>query len=199
MLFNSIEFIVFFVIVCSSLVIFKFRQFPLIFLLFSGYFFFYFTSNYLIILLLFTTVWNYYLAQIIWKTKDSVKKKYLLGLNLAGSLGVLGLFKYFDFGIEQLNNLALYFGISEIPYLNLLLPIGISFYTFQALSYTIDIYRGKLTPSKSFIEFAFFVSFFPQLVAGPILRASNFLPQLREKMDIGISGIKLKQHPNPSR
>ena len=194
MLFNSIEFIVFFVIVCSSLVIFKFRQFPLIFLLFSGYFFFYFTSNYLIILLLFTTVWNYYLAQIIWKTKDSVKKKYLLGLNLAGSLGVLGLFKYFDFGIDQVNNLALHFGVSEIPYLNLLLPIGISFYTFQALSYTIDIYRGKLTPSKSFLEFAFFVSFFPQLVAGPILRASNFLPQLREKMDIGISGTKLKQH-----
>ena len=194
MLFNSIEFVIFFTVVCSSLVLFKFRQFPIILLLFSSYFFFYFTSNYLIILLLFTTVWNYYLAQIIWKTKDSVKKKYLLGLNLAGSLGVLGLFKYFDFGIEQLNNLALYFGISEIPYLNLLLPIGISFYTFQALSYTIDIYRGKLTPSKSFIEFAFFVSFFPQLVAGPILRASNFLPQLREKMDIGISGIKLKQH-----
>ena len=194
MLFNSIEFVVFFTAVCSSLVLFKFRQFPIILLLFSSYFFFYFTSNYLIILLLFTTVWNYYLAEIIWKTKNSVKKKYLLGLNLAGSLGVLGLFKYFDFGIEQLNNLALPFGISEIPYLNLLLPIGISFYTFQALSYTIDIYRGKLTPSKSFIEFAFFVSFFPQLVAGPILRASNFLPQLREKMNIGISGAKLKQH-----
>ena len=194
MLFNSIEFVVFFVIVCSSLVIFKFRQFPLIFLLFSSYFFFYFTSNYLIILLLFTTVWNYYLAQIIWKAKDPVKKKYLLILNCGGSLGILGLFKYFDFGIEQVNNLALHFGISEIPYINLLLPIGISFYTFQALSYTIDIYRGKLTPSKSFLEFAFFVSFFPQLVAGPILRASNFLPQLREKMDIGISGTKLKQH-----
>ena len=139
MLFNSIEFVVFFVIVCSSLVVFKFRQFPLIFLLFSSYFFFYFTSNYLIILLLFTTVWNYYLAQIIWKAKDPVKKKYLLILNCGGSLGVLGLFKYFDFGIDQVNNLALHFGISEIPYLNLLLPIGISFYTFQALRYTIDI------------------------------------------------------------
>ena len=143
MLFNTIEFVIFFTIVCSSLVLFKFRQFPIILLLFSSYFFFYFTSNYLIILLLFTIVWNFYLAKIIWKTKDSVKKKYLLGLTLAGSLGILGLFKYLDFGIEQLNNLALYFGISEIPYLNLLLPIGISFYTFQALSYTIDIYRGK--------------------------------------------------------
>ena len=71
-------------------------------ILFSSYFFFYFTSNYLIILLLFTTVWNYYLAEIIWKTKDSVKKKYLLGLNLAGSLGVLGLFKYSQYATHHI-------------------------------------------------------------------------------------------------
>ena len=81
----------------------------------------------------------------------------------------------------------------EIPLLNLVLPIGISFYTFQTISYTVDVYRGKLEPSKSFKEFALFVSFFPQLVAGPILRARDFLPQLREKLDNFQTGHKLRQ------
>ena len=193
MLFNTIEFVLFFTIVCISLVLFKFRQFQIMLLLFSSYFFFYYTSNYLIILLLFTTVWNYYFAKIIWKSTNPITKKYFLIINLVGSLGLLGLFKYADFGIEQFNNLAHYMGYSEIPYLDLILPIGISFYTFQALSYTIDVYRGKLIPSKSFLEFALFVAFFPQLVAGPILRASEFLPQLREKMNISQNGTKLRQ------
>ena len=81
----------------------------------------------------------------------------------------------------------------EIPFLQLALPIGISFYTFQTMTYSIDIYRGQLTPSKSLREFAIFVSFFPQLVAGPILRAKEFLPQLREKMEIFESKNNLRQ------
>jgi len=192
-LFNTIEFAIFFTIVVTALVLFKSRQFQIMLLLFSSYFFYYYTSNYLIILLLFTTVWNYYFAKVIWNAKTQVRKKYYLIINLAVSLGLLGVFKYADFGIEQFNNLGYYVGLSEIPYLNLILPIGISFYTFQALSYTIDIYRNKLTPSKSFVEFGIFVAFFPQLVAGPILRASEFLPQLREKMDIIVNGSKIKQ------
>ena len=190
MLFNTIEFVILFTVVCSTLVLFKIRQFQIVFLLFSSYFFFYFTSNYLIILLLFTTIWNFYLAKAISNSKNKVKRKYILIINLVGSLGLLGLFKYADFGIEQFNNLAHHVGLSEIPYLNLILPIGISFYTFQALSYTIDVYRSKLTPSKSFLEFAFFVAFFPQLVAGPILRANDFLPQLREKMNISATSLR---------
>jgi alginate O-acetyltransferase complex protein AlgI len=82
---------------------------------------------------------------------------------------------------------------TEIPFLNLALPIGISFYTFQTISYTVDVYRGILTPSKSLREFAIFVSFFPQLVAGPILRAKDFLPQLREKMDGLNNGFQKRQ------
>ena len=140
MLFNTIEFVMFFAVVCTTLVLFKIRQFQIVFLLFSSYFFFYFTSNYLIILLLFTTIWNFYLAKAISNSKNKVKRKYILIINLVGSLGLLGLFKYADFGIEQFNNLAHHVGLSEIPYLNLILPIGISFYTFQALSYTIDVY-----------------------------------------------------------
>ena len=81
---------------------------------------------------------------------------------------------------------------SEISLLNLALPIGISFYTFQSLSYIIDIYRGSLTPTKSLKEYAFFVAFFPPLVAGPILRASQFLPQLKEKLEQANSSEKIK-------
>ena len=81
---------------------------------------------------------------------------------------------------------------NQIPLLNLALPIGISFYTFQSLSYIIDIYRGHLTPTKSLKEYAFFVAFFPSLVAGPILRASQFLPQLKEKIEQAKSSGRLR-------
>ena len=117
MLFNTIEFVIFFTVIIVLLVLLKNRQFQIGFVLVASYFFFYFTSNYLITLLVFTTIWNYYFAQAIWNSNSQSKKKYLLTINLAGSLGLLGIFKYADFGIEQFNNLALNFGISEIPYL----------------------------------------------------------------------------------
>jgi D-alanyl-lipoteichoic acid acyltransferase DltB (MBOAT superfamily) len=120
----------------------------------------------------------------IWKSESIRRKKILLTFSLAGNLGLLGFFKYSDFAIAQFNILGNYINLTDsIPFLNLALPIGISFYTFQTISYTIDIYRGQLEPSKSFREFAIFVAFFPQIVAGPILRAKEFLPQLREKTE----------------
>ena len=122
------------------------------------------------------------MGKAIFRSASIQRKKLFLILSLVGNIGLLGFFKYADFGISQINSLAVYFGLSEIPYLNLILPIGISFYTFQTISYTVDIYRGKLTPSNSLKEFALFVAFFPSLVAGPIVRASHFLPQLREKL-----------------
>ena len=135
---------------------------------------------------------DFYLGKAIWNTKQITKKKILLAISLAGNLGLLGFFKYSDFAILQFNILGEHFNFANnIPFLNLALPIGISFYTFQTISYTVDIYRGKLQPSKSFKEFALFVAFFPQLVAGPIIRASEFLPQLREKIEVG--GDNLKQ------
>ncbi len=124
---------------------------------------------------------DYYVAKEIWSTNSKSKKKRLLLISIIGNLGLLGLFKYADFGISQFNDLFKLIGVNEIPLLEIVLPVGISFYTFQTLGYTIDVYRGQLAPSKSFKEFALFVAFFPQLVAGPILRASNFLPQIREK------------------
>ena len=194
MLFNSIEFIVFFVAVLTVIVIIKNRKFQHLFLLGSSYFFFYFSSNYLISLLIFSTILDFYIGKAIWQTPSKKKKKILLTISLAGNLGLLGFFKYADFAISQFNIMGNYFDLAEsIPLLHLALPIGISFYTFQTISYTVDIYREKLIPSKSLKEFALFVSFFPQLVAGPIVRASEFLPQLREKLE-RIDGIsKLKQ------
>ena len=193
MLFNSIQFIVFFIIVLASLAIIKKRKFQHLFLLAASYFFFYYTSNYLISLLIYSTLLDFYLGSVIYKTTSPRKRKALLMCSMAGNLGLLGFFKYADFAITQFNSLGNYLGLgSNIPLLNLVLPIGISFYTFHTMTYTIDIYRGHLTPSKTLREFALFVTFFPSLVAGPILRASQILPQFREKIDQSEIGGKLK-------
>jgi D-alanyl-lipoteichoic acid acyltransferase DltB (MBOAT superfamily) len=194
MLFNTIEFVVFFLAVLTIIVVIKNRRFHHIFLVGASYFFFYFSSNILLTLLIFSTILDYFVAQEIWKAKSKAKKKVLLIVSLCGNLGLLGFFKYADFAIVQLNLLGNSIDLTtSFPMLNLLLPIGISFYTFQTISYTVDVYRGILKPSKSFSEFALFVSFFPQLVAGPILRAKDFLPQLREKLSANTNGINLRQ------
>jgi len=193
MLFNTIDFIIFFIILLVAITLIKNKKFQYTILLFSSYFFFYFSSNYLILLLIASTLLDFYIAKTIWNTSNTSKKKILLIISLAGNLGLLGFFKYADFAILQFNFLGEHFNLaSKIPFLNLALPIGISFYTFQTISYTVDVYRGKLQPSESLKEFALFVAFFPQLVAGPIVRASEFLPQLREKVTNSVEKYELK-------
>ena len=194
MLFNTIDFVIFFILILALIFVIKNKKYQHLFILGASYFFFYYTSNYLVSLLILSTLLDYFIGKKIWKTEILSHKKILLVISIVGNLSLLGFFKYADFAILQFNVLGNYFDLtSQIPYLNLALPIGISFYTFQTISYTIDVYRGKLTPSKSFWEFALFVSFFPQLVAGPIVRASEFLPQLREKIDSFDAGTKLRQ------
>ena len=183
MLFTTPEFIIFFIAVLAVISAIKFRRFQHLFIVGSSYFFFYFSNNYLITLLIFSTLLDFYIGKAIFAAKDKKRKKILLILSLVGNLGLLGFFKYADFAILQFNILGQELNLNpDIPFLNLAIPIGISFYTFQTITYTVDIYREKLKPSDSVWEFALFVSFFPQLVAGPILRASHFLPQLREKI-----------------
>lgn len=194
MLFTTIDFVVFFIVVLATIVIIKNRKFQYLFLLFASYFFFYYSSNYLLILLLFTTSWDFFFGQKIFSTSDPKRKKIYLIISLCGNLGLLGFFKYTDFAILQFNIFGSYFDLStKIPSLNLVLPIGISFYTFHSLTYTIGIYRGQLNPAKSFLEYALFVAFFPQLIAGPILRAKDFLPQMREKLETSGTGGYLRQ------
>jgi alginate O-acetyltransferase complex protein AlgI len=183
--FNSLEFYIFLAVVLTTLLVIENRKIQHVFLLFSSYFFFYFTNTYMISLLFVTTVLDFYLAKKIYSTTNKKTKKILLLVSLSANLGMLGFFKYADFGIQQINILTNSIGLAQIESLGLILPVGISFYVFQTLSYTVDVYRNHLPPSQSLKEFALFVTFFPQLVAGPILRASQFLPQLRDKMISG--------------
>ena len=133
-------------------------------------------------LILFSTVLDYCVGLRLRDAGTARVRKLWLVASLVGNLGVLGLFKYYDFFAESLGRLlaALGFGY-DLPLLHLILPVGISFYTFQTLSYTIDVYRGELAARESLLDFALFVAFFPQLVAGPIVRARQFLPQLERR------------------
>lgn len=194
MLFNTIDFIFFFSFVVCFLIIVKNRNYQHLFLLAASYFFYYYDANYLISLLIASTLMDFYVGRQIYRTPSIKTRKLLLICSLCGNLGMLGFFKYADFGIAQINILANQFGSqSDIPFLNIILPIGISFYTFASMTYTIDIYRGSLAPAKSLRDYALFVAFFPQLVAGPIIRATDFLPQLEKKLFHISSGLVLQQ------
>ena len=183
MLFNTPDFLIFFVIVIGLIALFKFRKFQHILIIISSFYFIFYTDNFLVTLLILTILLHFYTGREIHKSKDPKKRKIFFIIGVSGSLSLLGFFKYYDFAIAQFNIFGDLLSLeNQIPLLDLALPIGISFYTFQSLSYIIDIYRGSLEPSKSLKEYAFFVAFFPALVAGPILRARNFLPQLREKI-----------------
>jgi D-alanyl-lipoteichoic acid acyltransferase DltB (MBOAT superfamily) len=130
-------------------------------------------------LILFSTVLDFVIGAEIYRSDSPRYRKLLLTASLVGNLSLLGVFKYYGFFVENIDALLQLFGLHpSLPALKVILPVGISFYTFQSMSYTIDIYRGELEPRQSLMEFALFVAFFPQLVAGPIVRAREFLPQL---------------------
>ena len=193
MLFTTPDFLIFFVIVIGLIALFKFRKFQHILIIISSFYFIFYTDNFLVTLLISTILLHFYTGREIYKSKDPKIRKIFLIIGILGSLSLLGFFKYYDFAIAQFNIFGNLLNLdNQIPLLNLALPIGISFYTFQSLSYIIDIYRGSLEPSKSLKEYAFFVAFFPALVAGPILRARNFLPQLREKITQSKTSENLK-------
>jgi D-alanyl-lipoteichoic acid acyltransferase DltB (MBOAT superfamily) len=145
-----------------------------------------------LLLIAFTSFCSWRSGLLIWKAESKKKAKTWMWLNIVLNLGILALFKYYDFFVTEFAQL---FHIStEGLLLKVILPVGISFYTFQALSYSIDIYRGKIEPTKDIIAFFAFVSFFPQLVAGPIERATNLLPQFQKKRefdyDTAIDGMR---------
>ena len=129
-------------------------------------------------LVIFSTLVDYSIGRGLKKEENKLKRKLLLWASIFVNLGLLGFFKYYNFFLNNFITAFSFFG-TEIKSntLNIILPVGISFYTFQTLSYTIDVYKRKLEPTEDFIAFSAYVSFFPQLVAGPIERASNLLPQ----------------------
>ncbi len=132
-----------------------------------------------LILLGAATVLDYAVGSLLGREDRPNIRKRLLGVSIVGNLGMLGVFKYGDFLLESVEALCRLLGFSvTLPRLGIGLPIGISFYSFQTLSYSIDVYRRQIAPARNLLEFFHFVSFFPQLVAGPIVRASEFLPQI---------------------
>jgi len=194
MLFNSIQFLYFFPIVLLLYFLSPYKWRWLILLISSYYFYMSWNIDY-VFLILFTTIISYGSAIQIERSKTKKMKQFFLAFSLIASLGVLFFYKYFNFIGSSLNELFSFFSNPiQIPYLKLLLPVGISFYTFQTLSYTIDVYRGDIKTEKHFGIYALYVSFFPQLVAGPIERSTRLLPQFRVKhqltLDNVIKGLK---------
>lgn len=152
------------------------------FLLLSSYVFYGAWDYRFLALIFISTITDFIVGQKIEAAEDRTTKRQWLYLSLTANLGLLGIFKYFNFFADSFVGFANIVGLPADPVtLKIILPVGISFYTFQTLSYTIDIYRGRIKATTSLLDFSFFVAFFPQLVAGPIVRARDFLPQLGKK------------------
>ena len=199
MLFNSIEFLLFLptIFILYWFVFNKNLKYQNTLILVSSYVFYGWWDYRFLSLIFLSTIVDYVIGLSISNQSSKKKQKLLLWGSVLFNLSVLGFFKYYNFFVDSWVELfsSLGYEIKSIWTLNFILPVGISFYTFQTMSYTIDIYRKKLEPTKDFISFASFVSFFPQLVAGPIERASNLLPQILKKREFQydqvIQGLKL--------
>lgn len=178
MLFNSVEFWLFFAVTLVIHALLPHRYRWALLLVASYVFYMWWNAGYAVLIAL-STVVDYAAGRAIHSASTTRAKKLALWASLVSNIGMLFTFKYWGFFHESMAAILLPFGVSyEVPSLDVLLPVGISFYTFQTLSYTIDIYRGTLTPERHLGKFALFVSFFPQLVAGPIERARHLLPQI---------------------
>lgn len=183
MLFNSIEFLLFFptVVVLYFLIASQYRW---VLLLVASYYFYMAWKPAYILLIVVSTIIDYWCSRRMGELPDKQQRKPYLYVSLAANLGILFTFKYFDFFNQSLGAVSEALGLGYVPASwELILPMGISFYTFQTMSYSIDVYHGKLAPEKHFGKFALFVTFFPQLVAGPIERATHLLPQFHQKFD----------------
>ena len=184
MLFNSFEFAIFLPVV---FIIYWFLlkdklRMQNLFLVIASYLFYGWWDWRFLSLIIISSFVDYYLGILLSKNVEQSKRKSLLLISIIINLGFLGFFKYYNFFVDSFIDAFSLFGVTlEARSLNIILPVGISFYTFQTLSYTIDVYRRKIEPTTDIISFFAFVSFFPQLVAGPIERASNLLPQFNQK------------------
>ncbi|MDE6332889.1 MAG: MBOAT family protein, partial [Muribaculaceae bacterium] len=152
------------------------RRQMLVFVVLFSFYFYYRCSGWFVLLLFATSMVDWGLSRLMVRCRSNRARKCCVAVSLLASLGVLGYFKYADFFLWNWSALV---GTNFEP-LELILPVGISFYTFQSISYIIDVYKGAVAPTRTWLEYAFFLSFFPALVAGPIVRADYFLPQIRQ-------------------
>ena len=184
MLFNSIDFAIFLPIVFILYWFLTNKNLKLqnLLIVVASYLFYGWWDYRFLLLILFSTIVDYSVGIGLLKQENKTKRKILLGTSILVNLGFLGFFKYYNFFLDNFITAFSFFGTEiKANSLNIILPVGISFYTFQTLSYSIDVYKRKLEPTRDFIAFSAFVSFFPQLVAGPIERARNLLPQFYKK------------------
>lgn len=181
MVFNSGLFLLLFplFVICYYLLRER-REWRMIYVILFSYFFYYKSSGLYFILLFGVSVIDYLLGWAIYNGKTRMWKRVFVVLSLVVNLGLLGYYKYAGFLHEIWSSVT---GSEVLPW-TVLLPVGISFFTFQSLSYTIDVYRGEVVPLRKFTDYAFYVSFFPQLVAGPIVRAKDFIPQMLSKVTV---------------
>ena len=190
MLFNSLQFVVFFPIVIILYFLTPYKKRWILLLIASYYFYMCWKVDY-IILIMISTLIDYICSNKMSQINEKIKRKKWLLLSIFSNLGILFGFKYFNFFSENIQSLFNHYNIFyEMPFFNVLLPVGISFYTFQTLSYTIDVYNGKTAAQKHLGVFAVYVSFFPQLVAGPIERSNHLLPQFFRKHDFSYNRVK---------
>ncbi|CAM4240195.1 MBOAT family O-acyltransferase [Gillisia hiemivivida] len=197
MLFNSIEFALFLPIVFLLYWFIAHKNLSVqnFLIVLASYVFYGWWDWRFLSLIIFSTLIDYSIGLALKQTSSEVKRKVLLWTSISINLGFLGIFKYYNFFLDSLYNLMPGLQTTNgFNTLDIILPVGISFYTFQTLSYTIDVYRKQLEPTKDFIAFSAFVSFFPQLVAGPIERATNLLPQFYKKRNfnynLAVNGLK---------
>lgn len=192
MLFNSLDFAIFLPIVFVLYwVLSKNIRLRNLFILAASYYFYGCWNWKFLSLIIISSIVDYYIGQSLYKEESQKKRKLLLYVSLLVNLGFLVYFKYFNFFIESFVDAFSLFGSKlEISTLNIILPVGISFYTFQTLSYTVDIYKKKFEPTNDIVAFFAFVAFFPQLVAGPIERASHLLPQFFKKHEFNYAQVK---------
>lgn len=186
MLFNSINYFIFLTIffLIYWLLLNKKIKSQNLFIVISSYIFYSFWNWKFLSIIIFSTLIDYTSGLLIYREKRKLNKQLLLGLSILVNIGILVTFKYYNFFIDNFILISSFFGLkTNLKSLEIILPVGISFYTFQTLSYSVDIYKNKLVPTKDLIAFSAFVSFFPQLVAGPIERATNFLTQFYRKRD----------------
>lgn len=190
--FFSVEFAIFFIFVIVALIALQKQKFQHFLLIIASYLFYWSTSDIFLLILLFITFITFYAGDAIHKAGNSGRKKAILIAVLVTTLSFLGFFKYYNFGIDNFNNLLNLLNIdTRFSFISIFLPIGISFYTFSGLSYVFDIYLGKIEPEEYLYKYALFISYFPHLLAGPIVRAGQFLPQLKHHIVIVPAGIKL--------
>ncbi|PIE86063.1 MAG: membrane-bound O-acyltransferase family protein [Bacteroidia bacterium] len=214
MIFNSGHFFILFTFFLIAYTLIYKRKFVVsLFVIAFSFFFYYKSSGFYLLILAFTSISDYVFALLIHKEEKLQRKKLWLFLSVGSSLGILGFFKYTNFFLRNFIEMLRIFGNfplvesylksqpavfqftfqeliqSNFQPLDIFLPIGISFYTFQSISYVLDVYWKKIEPTRNFLDYAFFLSFFPQLVAGPIVKANHFLPQLKKPINLNKTEI----------